>query len=109
MSKRMSILFLTVLLAPSTTLMAAQIKMKSLGYDPKHLEISTGESVTWKNTALTDHSVVSEGSPAFETGIVAPGKESKPVTFDKEGEYHYHCGIHGKTMNGTITVKGIKK
>jgi len=34
-----------------------------------------------------------------------PGETSSPVTFDKEGEFNYHCKIHGKTMNRTVVVK----
>jgi plastocyanin len=28
-----------------------------------------------------------------------------PVKFDKEGEFNYHCKIHGKTMSGKVVVK----
>ena len=34
-----------------------------------------------------------------------PGETSSPVTFDKEGEFNYHCKIHGKTMNRTVVAK----
>ena len=47
------------------------------------------------------------GSPTLrcDTGQIKPGESSSPVTFDKEGEFKYHCKIHGKTMSGTIVVK----
>ena len=30
---------------------------------------------------------------------------TSPVKFDREGEFKYHCKIHGETMSGTIVVK----
>jgi plastocyanin len=34
-----------------------------------------------------------------------PDESSKSLKFDKEGEFAYHCKIHGKSMSGTIVVK----
>jgi plastocyanin len=87
------------------------IKMKSLSFDPKVAQIAVGQSVVWKNIALTDHTATStqnsgEGVPTFDTGFVHPGKTSKDVTFDKPGSYPYQCSVHGKTMSGTINVLG---
>ena len=45
----------------------------------------------------------------FDTGEVEPEKSSKPVKFEKEGEFKYHCKVHGKTMSGTIVVKAVEK
>jgi len=88
-----------------TFVQAAEVKMKSLSYDPKTIEINQGESVTWKNTAYTDHSATSnEANPLFDTGLIAPGKE-RSVTFKTSGEFSYHCSIHGKTMGGLVIVK----
>jgi plastocyanin len=85
---------------------AAEVKMKSLSYDPKQIEIQRGETVVWKNTAHTDHSATSDDKPAvFDTGMVAPTKESKPVRFDKAGVFKYHCSMHGTSMSGTVVVK----
>ena len=34
------------------------------------------------------------------------GEHNLPLLqFDKEGEFTYHCKIHGKTMSGTVVVK----
>jgi plastocyanin len=82
------------------------VTMKSLSYDPKKLEVHVGDSVVWTNGSLTAHSAISDDDvKTFDTGDVEPGNTSKPVKFDKEGEFKYHCKVHGKSMSGTIVVK----
>jgi plastocyanin len=86
------------------------VTIKSLSYDPKKLEIHTGDSAIWTNKARTTHTATSDDDgKTFDTDEVGPGKTSKPVKFDKEGEFKYHCKIHGKTMSGTIVVKAAEK
>ena len=82
----------------------AEVKIKSLSYDPKVIEITQGDSITWKNTAYTEHSATSDDLKAFDTGLIVPGKESS-ITFKNAGEFKYHCAVHGKTMSGTVMVK----
>jgi plastocyanin len=83
-----------------------EVKMKSLSYEPKRLEITPGQAVIWRNVALTEHSATAEESPdVFDTGMIAPGKESRAISFDQVGEFPYHCSMHGKTMSGVIIVK----
>ena len=43
----------------------------------------------------------------FDTGEVKPNETSKPVKFESQGEFKYHCKIHGRTMSGTIVVKPV--
>ena len=86
------------------------VTMKSLSYDPKKLEIRVGDSVVWKNKAFAAHTATSDNDGrTFDTGNVEPGKSSKAVKFEKEGEFKYHCVVHGKTMSGTIVVKAAEK
>ena len=86
--------------------LAMEVKMLSLSYEPKQVEISTGQSITWKNTAYTEHSATSGATPpVFDTGMVSPGKESRAVRFEKPGTYKYHCSLHGLTMSGVVIVK----
>jgi plastocyanin len=100
---------LVALFLISCTAHAAEVKMKSLSYDPKRIEITQGESITWKNTSLTDHSATSEDSPkSFDTGLVPPGKESRKIVFNKLGVFKYHCSVHGKTMSGIVSVKAAQ-
>src|SRR5438309_10776315 len=82
------------------------VTMKSLSYDPKRLEIRVGDSVVWTNGSRTTHTAISDDDgKTFDSGEVEPGKTSKPVKFDKEGEFKYHCKVHGKSMSATIVVK----
>jgi len=82
------------------------VEMKSISYDPKSVEVPVGGSIVWSNKAFTNHTATSEdGGKTFDTGEIRPGESSSPVKFAKEGEFNYHCTIHGKTMSGTVVVK----
>jgi plastocyanin len=81
------------------------VEMKSISYDPKSVEVPVGGSVVWTNKAFTNHTATSDDGGTFDTGEIKPNESSSPVKFDKEGEFNYHCKIHGKTMSGTVVVK----
>jgi plastocyanin len=82
------------------------VKMKSLSYDPKELAIHVGDSVAWTNNAFSKHTATSDDDgKTFDTGEVQPDATSSPVKFGNEGEFKYHCKIHGKSMSGAIVVK----
>ena len=86
------------------------VTMNSLSYEPKKLEIRVGDSVVWKNKAFAAHTAISDDDgKTFDTRNVEPGESSKAVKFEKEGEFKYHCLVHGKTMSGTIVVKAAEK
>ncbi len=86
------------------------VKAKSLSFDPKKLEVRVGDAVVWTNQARTKHTATSDDDgKTFDTDEIAPGQSSKPMTFEREGEFRYHCKVHGKTMSGTIVVKAKAK
>jgi len=89
---------------------AMTVTMKSMSYDPKTLEVHVGDSVVWRNEAHSKHTAISDDDgKTFNTGEIEPGQSSRPVRFDKEGEFKYHCEIHGKSMSGTIVVAAAAK
>ena len=101
-------LILTASVAWSANEPAAPISvvMKSISYEPKSVEVPVGGSIVWTNKAFTNHTATSEDDgKTFDTGEIKPNESSSPVKFDKEGEFNYHCKIHGKTMSGTVVVK----
>ena len=86
------------------------VKVKSLSFSPKKVEVEVGESVVWNSEARTKHSATSDDDgKTFDTGDIEPGKSSKAVKFEKPGEFKYHCKVHGKTMSGTVVVKAKAK
>ena len=73
-------------------------------------DVKFGVKLLWKNKAFAAHTATSDNDGrTFDTGNVEPGKSSKAVKFEKEGEFKYHCVVHGKTMSGTIVVKAAEK
>lgn len=91
--------------APATAPVAVKIvEMKSLSFEPKKVSVHVGESIEWKNVALTPHSATADDGKSFDTGIIEPKKTSKPVKFETAGTFQYHCTVHGKVMSGTVEV-----
>jgi plastocyanin len=86
------------------------VKVKSLSFDPKKLEVYVGDTVEWTNQARTKHTATSDDEgKTFDTDEIAPGQSSKSVKFEREGEFRYYCKVHGKSMSGTIVVKARAK
>jgi plastocyanin len=85
--------------APSST--AATVEIKSFAFSPATLEISTGTTVTWKNSDAVPHTATGNGGE-FDTGTIQSGGEGSHL-FDKPGTYAYHCSFHS-SMTATITV-----
>ena len=73
-------------------------------YDPPHLDVLVGTTVTWKNDDAINHTVTADGD-AFSSGYVPPGG-SFSFTFAKQGRYPFHCTIH-KFMKGEVDVFGL--
>jgi plastocyanin len=83
------------------------VRMSDKQFAPKEITIGTGDSVVWENMDSVNHTATADDN-TFDTGIVAPGKTSKAITFDKPGMYAYYCQFHGGPggvgMAGLITV-----
>lgn len=73
----------------------------SNSFNPNPVEIKVGETVTWINDDSGRHTVTSKDG-IFDSGIMGKG-QSFGFTFDKAGEYPYHCGPH-PNMVGTVVV-----
>src|SRR5262245_48261620 len=85
------------------------VDMQSISYEPKIVNASIGDSIVWTNKAFSNHTATSEDDgKTFDTGEIKPGNSSSPVTIEVEGEFKYHCKIHGKTMSGLVVVKPAK-
>ena len=80
------------------------------GYYPHEAHVKTainaGQTVSWQWDAAVQHSVTSDVSGAFDSGIQTGPTFTK--TFAGPGVFPYHCQLHGVSggigMAGTITV-----
>ena len=73
---------------------------KSYRFEPKAIEISAGETVTWTNNDNFTHSVKVEGQGDHK---VDRG-DSVSIRFDRAGTYDYVCTLHSHDMHGTVIV-----
>jgi plastocyanin len=73
-------------------------------YDPSHLDVLVGTTVTWRNDDSINHTVTSDGD-AFSSGYMPPGG-SFSFTFATQGHYAFHCTIH-RFMKGEVDVFGL--
>lgn len=72
-------------------------------FSPNPGSIKVGQTVSWRNADSTSHTATSD-TGAFNTGNIAPGKTSTPITMTVAGQLNYHCTIH-PTMVGTLNVQ----
>jgi plastocyanin len=73
----------------------------SNSFSPNPVDIKVGETVTWINDDFGRHTVTSKDG-VFDSGMMGKG-QSFSYTFDKAGEYTYHCEPH-PNMVGTVVV-----
>lgn len=78
-----------------------KIMINHFVFEPKEITVSAGTKVVWSHNDNVTHTIVSSG--LFESQAMKRGDEFS-FTFDKAGEYAYHCGIH-PSMTGKIIVK----
>ena len=72
-------------------------------FTPNPATLPAGQMVVWHNVDGTTHRVVLN-SGALDTGDLAPGASSRPMSLNTGGG-PYHCSIH-PSMVGTIVVGG---
>jgi plastocyanin len=75
----------------------------NLSFSPNPGVARVGQTVAWHNAMPSmTHTATADGG-AFDTGNLAPGATSSPITMSTAGSFPYHCGIH-PSMVGTLTV-----
>lgn len=71
-------------------------------YSPSPRVVTAGQTVSWHNADGMTHTATADGG-AFNTGNIAAGATSAPITMTTTGALAYHCTIH-PSMVGTLTV-----
>ena len=105
-------------LADSKSPIVVKMLDMPLAFDPAHLTVKVGDTVTWQNTGNVIHHATSDPSAAmkadevampngakpFDSGFLHPG-ESFSYTFTVPGTYKYVCVPHEMSgMVGEIIV-----
>ena len=85
------------------------VSLENIQFNPKHLTIKAGQTVTFTNKESIPHDVHKTSGPgdnflSGDAGGMQQGDTFK-VTLDKPGTYEYVCEVHQPGMAGTITVK----
>ncbi len=69
-------------------------------FSPNPATLPSGQTVVWRNVDnITHHVVLNDRS--VDTGDLAPGVSSQPMTIGASGGGQYHCSIH-PVMIGSI-------
>ncbi len=72
----------------------------SNSYAPNPGTVKAGQTVAWQNSDSISHTATGAG---FDTGAIAPGATSAPITFNTAGTFSYHCSFH-PSMVGSLSV-----
>lgn len=86
-----------------------EIDMRALAFAPLSVRVSSGTTVTWKNSDSVSHYVNTDNHPAHtyfpsQNSFELKSGENYAVTLTKAGIYPYHCSAHAGTMVGTLLV-----
>ncbi len=74
----------------------------AIPFTPQVFQIAVGDTVAWINKDTTSHTVTSNVSGQFDSGLLSTGA-SFNQTFTTAGSYYYHCTPHPQ-MWGEIVV-----
>jgi plastocyanin len=91
----------TASIPSDSTVVRIVANAESNSFSPNPVEVKVGETVTWINDDSGRHTVTSKDG-FFDSGMMGKG-QSFSYTFDKAGEYTYHCEPH-PNMVGTVVV-----
>jgi plastocyanin len=100
---------LTALLVGGGTAGAAgeagmRVSIVGRAYQPSQLTVGIGQTVTWQDESLSQHTVTSVDG-LFDSGAMSVGS-SFAMTFTKAGTFNYTCTIHPE-MKGSVLVLPI--
>lgn len=83
---------------------SVSVSVADFSFTPAKVKVAQGGSVTWHNAGAFTHTSTENGPLSlWNTGKIAPGSTSSPVTLRAAGSYPYHCAIHA-SMKGVVKV-----
>jgi plastocyanin len=88
---------------PQSAGRAIAAEIEAFAFEPKRIEATVGQAVTWRNRDPAEHTVTEEGG-GFDSGTMA-ANGTFTRKFDRPGEYRYICALH-PGMTGMVVVRG---
>ena len=88
----------------ATGLAEVEIDVRDNTFDPQHLEVSAGTTITFTNVGRTEHNVYPAADGAFapiDAADLEPG-EARTLTLGEPGVVPYYCTLHGTTSKGMV-------
>ena len=79
------------------------VEIKGFAFSPASVTVPVGATVIWTNSDSATHTIISDSGSEISSGSVAKG-QTYAHTFNTQGTYAYHCGIH-PSMKGTVIVQ----
>ena len=70
-------------------------------YSPNPADARVGQRVIWRNADIMTHTATNGGT--FDSGFIAAGASSAPITMSTVGTFPYQCTLH-PGMTGTLRV-----
>ena len=101
------LILLTALAVPAPALAAnADVNVGDDFFDPVPVRIQPGDSVTWRWSGSSDHSVraVANQTESFRSAIMSGAGKTFARPFAKRGRFTYFCEVHPGTMRGAVEV-----
>ncbi len=77
------------------------LAMQNFAYQPAHIQVRVGTTVTWTNQDNVPHSVTFKNGMK-DSGLLSQG-QSFSYTFNTPDTYQYYCTVH-PYMVATVTV-----
>ena len=71
-------------------------------YSPPTQNVTVGQTVAWRNNDSMIHTATQTGG-GFNTGDIAAGATSTPITISTQGDLNYECNRH-PAMTGILHV-----
>jgi plastocyanin len=75
-------------------------------FSPNPATVPSGQTVVWRNVDTVTHRVVLNDR-SVDTGDLAPGTSSRPMTIGGTGGGQYHCAIHPEMVGSVNQVTSV--
>ena len=83
-----------------------EVVIRNFAFSAPTITIDRGETVRWRNTTGTFHTVTPDGHQAFAARQTSTQGQAFETRFDTPGRYRYFCEPHRSLgMTGEIVVR----